>query len=440
MKNKGCVFMSPNSKKEITCRHCEKSFQETIWNTINTEISPDIKELFLTGKLFCHPCPHCGAPVFLNYTVLYHDTNINTAIYYIVNEEEIANATKAFELMPFDYPKRIVSTLFDLKEKLLIFSNKLDDRIIEILKIIITFQLRETIPDIDFGQLILTDYNTQLKFAIIGYDEKNAYCTKESLLSITEDIKNLLPDVNNSYIVGSDWAFAFFSEHIDAFKEFNSKQNTFQNAEKITQITSITNSERQSKGSQTERTSSASETLPCEISTVKVSAVAKRKKTAIPRDTETDMVTANNSNEISTGKPANKKKSIFNKFSVSIAVLFILLISSIGINIYQTYKNTQHQNNINALSEELESAQKNWEYYADRFSSVSSEKKEMQRKVINLENTLSFYEEHVVIVPDDNKNTYHIYGCKYCDTSYFWAYNTKAAQDKGYSPCKYCCD
>ena len=131
----------------------------------------------------------------------------------------------------------------------------------------------------------------------------------------------------------------------------------------------------------------------------------------------------------------------FKKTTALIATLCILLCASIGINIYQTFKNTQHQNNINTLSEELEIAQKNCKYYANRFSSASSERKKLQREITNLESTLSFYEEHVVIVPNNNTYTYHIYGCKYCDTSYgFWIYNYNAAQDKGYSPCKYCCD
>lgn len=51
-----------------------------------------------------------------------------------------------------------------------------------------------------------------------------------------------------------------------------------------------------------------------------------------------------------------------------------------------------------------------------------------------------FYDNHVVFIGDDGTKKYHKYGCDDLDLSYFWAYNTEAANDKGYKPCSKCCN
>ena len=53
---------------------------------------------------------------------------------------------------------------------------------------------------------------------------------------------------------------------------------------------------------------------------------------------------------------------------------------------------------------------------------------------------IAFYDRHVVFVADDGTKKYHNYSCEYLDLSYFWAYNTEAAEDRGYKPCSHCCD
>lgn len=169
-----------------------------------------------------------------------------------------------------------------------------------------------------------------------------------------------------------------------------------------------------------------------EASKVKVPAVAKRKKTTSLINTETDIIHTDGSSALDSVKTTNKKNSIINKFTVAILFLCILLTASVAINAYMAYSNSILQENIETLNQAVENK-------TALFNSANSNYIDLRLEYIDIKADLSFYEKHVVIVPNDNKNTYHIYGCKYCDTSYFWAYNTKAAQDSGYSPCKYCC-
>ena len=86
-----------------------------------------------------------------------------------------------------------------------------------------------------------------------------------------------------------------------------------------------------------------------------------------------------------------------------------------------------------SLAENYRSLFDDLRYAQNRISSL-------QFEINDMENKVSFYEQHVVFVSDDGTEVYHKYGCSQFDSSYFWAYNTKAAESKGYEPCGNCCD
>ena len=141
----------------------------------------------------------------------------------------------------------------------------------------------------------------------------------------------------------------------------------------------------------------------------------------------------------------------FKKALPTMLLLFLSVIL-IGLNITQLFVHL----NDKAKIEELDNTVK------ERNITISSQKSTIssnKTKITNLENEVSdlesqlsevrsnsfeqwwklyFYEEHVVVVPDDGTNLYHTYGCDYLDTSSFWVYNTEAAVNLGYNPCRYC--
>lgn len=188
---------------------------------------------------------------------------------------------------------------------------------------------------------------------------------------------------------------------------------------------SKTNTENQTEDIQTELPAFVPVTSSGETTAVKVSAVAKRKKTASPEITETEIIQKNNTTELISENKPNKKKRILNKLTVAIVILCILLITSIGVNIYQTFQNIDFQNNINTLNETIENKQELYD--------------ELHNKWYELHNTVSFYERYIVVLPNDNSETYHIYGCSNCDTSSFWIYTIDDAKAADYHPCDNCC-
>ncbi len=114
----------------------------------------------------------------------------------------------------------------------------------------------------------------------------------------------------------------------------------------------------------------------------------------------------------------------FTKFSITVIILSVVLLTSIIINFAQYSEIDYLNGRINYWSNETEKLK-------DEVSDLEWEKTKQGW-------SLDFYEEHVVIVPDDGTRKYHKYGCDDLDTSSFWAYNTEAAIQKGYRACSKC--
>ena len=71
---------------------------------------------------------------------------------------------------------------------------------------------------------------------------------------------------------------------------------------------------------------------------------------------------------------------------------------------------------------------------------LTQAKENLQSKINANAEKIDFLDNHIVVVEDDGTNLYHKYDCyKFLGNS-FWAFNTKAAESKGYEPCPLCCD
>ncbi|MCQ2513223.1 MAG: CpXC domain-containing protein [Lachnospiraceae bacterium] len=117
------------------------------WHSV---LDPDMKEKVRSGEAFRWTCPHCGNTANVNYTTLYHQMEGHVMIYLVFGDQE-----KAIEMMQGfyrdnegnivdadeDYRNRVVGTMNEFREKLMILDAGLDDRIIELMKLFILANL-----------------------------------------------------------------------------------------------------------------------------------------------------------------------------------------------------------------------------------------------------------------------------------------------------------
>ena len=128
--------MSTNLSKQIHCPSCGKVSQTRMWPGIDGLANPEQRERILEESLFCWECPECGYKMQLVYPCLYHDREKNFLILMDPNQKEQTLNKKAMaENQPADAKKRIVNCVEELKEKILIFENGLNDAACEVAKL-----------------------------------------------------------------------------------------------------------------------------------------------------------------------------------------------------------------------------------------------------------------------------------------------------------------
>ena len=64
--------MSVKQKHEITCR-CGFMFEAELWDGVNAQEQPDLKELLLDGELNIVVCPSCGEMFYAEHFMIYFD-------------------------------------------------------------------------------------------------------------------------------------------------------------------------------------------------------------------------------------------------------------------------------------------------------------------------------------------------------------------------------
>lgn len=144
--------MSSHREISVTCPKCNQDHPFVMWGSINTTLNPEMKAAVKDRSAFLFECPSCGEKTYVDYGFLYHQMEDRIMIHYAHSDE---NAEEVYKMLTEDDPTgmiqdmrkenyliRIVRTQNELREKIAIFDEGLDDRIVEIFKIYIlaTFQ------------------------------------------------------------------------------------------------------------------------------------------------------------------------------------------------------------------------------------------------------------------------------------------------------------
>ena len=163
--------MTKSEVEELECPKCGHRHQLKKYSLINVTEKPDLKEKILKNHVFYFDCENCDLVAPLTYDSYYLDSKKKLLILLSPSvtpklEEEMKNWENRKDLT-----KRIVDNINDLKEKIMIADNHLDDRVIEIIKIQYLRQLeRELVNDTLMN--LLFDYSDQGMCFIAFFEKK----------------------------------------------------------------------------------------------------------------------------------------------------------------------------------------------------------------------------------------------------------------------------
>lgn len=139
--------MSEITKQTIACPKCGKMIQIDVWDSIDIPYDIEQKEKVLKNTFFKATCEDCKIAFPIAYKCLYNDMEQKFLIWLAprLEEEEKAEVAEYNEKLKTDnrlrlaqggYTYRIVRNDNELREKVLIFDEGLDDRYIETMKLV----------------------------------------------------------------------------------------------------------------------------------------------------------------------------------------------------------------------------------------------------------------------------------------------------------------
>ena len=215
--------MSLESGELIKCPRCGKGSEFIAWKSLNSALNPEAKADLVSGKLFVFKCPHCGAGCNVDYGMLYHQMDDKIMIHYALNDEEETEVIESFEkmssgemarsvgisLVEEGYTFRVVRSQNQLREKIVIFDNKLDDRVIEVMKLFLISHLSESNSELEIENLFLEANESGPEHFAIQLKDGNWGSTAyipDLYESIRNDIFKDSDDGKSEYIVNCQWA------------------------------------------------------------------------------------------------------------------------------------------------------------------------------------------------------------------------------------------
>ena len=213
--------MSSKEIQRIVCPKCGAEHDFEVWSSINTELDPSLKKKVVNGELFRTVCPSCGQPIDVVYPCLYHDMGKKIMIYYAPGKEAMDKASAAMEEGMDDvrnrrgfepgkegYRNRVVGSLYDLQEKIALFEAGLDDRIVEICKVIVGSELQESRPDAVFDDLLYyrgQDGDDRLALMKEGNSFASIAIPREVYDEVGAVYKALIDNYGDEMVIDMDW-------------------------------------------------------------------------------------------------------------------------------------------------------------------------------------------------------------------------------------------
>ena len=218
--------MSDVAKQMIICPHCRRTAYFNIWNSINTKTHPETYGQVRNLSLFRFCCPYCRKTSTIKYSFLYHQMESALMIYFISEEEEVKHTQKLLESIFAGtsqddksdsgsdteagdrllenalarYRYRIVRTHEEFLEKLAIFDSGLDDRILELAKVILSAEAERQLSRYNFRvKGAFFTINTETKERKLLFLDKNS--NRTATVSFDRYVTNVYNQIIDQYSV-----------------------------------------------------------------------------------------------------------------------------------------------------------------------------------------------------------------------------------------------
>ena len=204
--------MSINIKQSVKCPSCEQMSEITVWSSITVKDSPDLKADVLGGKVNIFRCPSCAHIGLMPHPMLYHDEDKRLMISFSPTNDAVlkqqlfenikSSSAQSGELEKLNgYNLRFVTDYNELLEKVLIFDNGLNDKAVEVIKLMVLSADEDKSEQrvCRFGKV----ENDTIEFMVHDFIENQIYTSAVPMSSYTSVYNSLIESGMKSY--SFDW-------------------------------------------------------------------------------------------------------------------------------------------------------------------------------------------------------------------------------------------
>lgn len=140
----------------LTCPHCQQESEHEALSHINIDRNPELRSKVQDLSCFRVKCPNCGETVLAVYPCLYHDM-VGQFMVWLWPEEEQSAPHADFDPLA-GYTLRIVDSLNAFREKINILDLGLDDRAVEMMKLLLFMRLKH---DLDVVEVLFHELDNR---------------------------------------------------------------------------------------------------------------------------------------------------------------------------------------------------------------------------------------------------------------------------------------
>ncbi len=181
-------------KEKIACPYCDHEQDFVSYVNIDVDLEPELKDKIMSDEIFTFKCSECGKKALMAFPCLVSDMEKKYIYWLIANfddeqkkalDDDLKASMKNENDKKFaeGYTRRIIGSINELKEKILIADEGLDDRVVEIMKILC---INEVAEQLNGAQLSEVRFNRKenggMCFVLIFLDRDPA------MIDVTKDM------------------------------------------------------------------------------------------------------------------------------------------------------------------------------------------------------------------------------------------------------------
>lgn len=202
-------------QSKMKCPRCGKSSPIPVFDSMDlSESSESTRKMALSGKLFAFQCPSCGKKEALSYPMNCIDDATSSIITVLDPKDKKENYKQVYKVYKgMDTSEgnklRVVDTCQELSEKLRMFEDGLDDRVVEVLKLFICEDIAGDKEEIHKVRCVYKNIkNAQLMFSASYAGERyDIELPSESYFSVEETLADFSDtSLMEAYMVNQRWA------------------------------------------------------------------------------------------------------------------------------------------------------------------------------------------------------------------------------------------